>query len=58
MMSRDLNLSLGASKIWGPKAVVDPLADFFQDKFEEKELIDIELVRIKPTWRNKRVEEE
>jgi len=29
----DLNLSLGAAEIWGPKAIPNPMVDFFVRSF-------------------------
>jgi len=53
----DLNFSLGPSEIWGPQARVDTLTDFFTHKLMNQNLIDIEPISIKPTWRNKRTGE-
>jgi len=50
----DLNFSLGPSEIWGPQARVDTLTDFFTHKLMDMNLIDVEPISIKPTWRNMR----
>jgi len=50
----DLNFSLGQSEVWGPHAHPDTLADFFVQKLVEKEWLDIEPLKLKPTWRNNR----
>lgn len=53
----DLNFSLGLSETWGPQAHVDPLADFFLNKIKDGRLIDINIIKNTPTWRNRRVGE-
>ena len=54
VMGGDFNLSLGHNEVWGPHAQVDSLAGYFVQKLVEKGLLDIEPVKIKPTWRNNR----
>ena len=54
VLGGDLNFSLGHSEVWGPHAQADSLAGYFVQKLVEKGLLDIESVKIKPTWRNKR----
>ena len=51
----DLNFSLGHSKIWGVKARVDVLTDFFTHLFEDLGLIDITPLDSRPTWYNRRI---
>lgn len=53
----DLNVSLGLSESWGPMAQANPLADFFLNKLWMGKFIDVDLLKEKPTWRNKRVRE-
>ena len=50
----DLNFSLGQAEVWGPFARPDPLSGYFTQKFIEKNWLDIELVKQKPTWHNNR----
>jgi len=50
----DLNFSLGHSEIWGPQARVDNLTDFFTQNLMNLNLIDIDPIKVKPTWRNMR----
>ena len=57
MLGGDLNLSLGHNEVWGPHAQVDSLAVYFVQKLTEKGLLDIEPVKLKPTWRNNRCRE-
>ena len=52
---RDLNLSLGYSKIWGVKARLDVLTDFFINHLEGLGLVDIVPVVSLPTWSNRRI---
>eukprot|EP01018_Ginkgo_biloba_P032904 Gb_28853 [translate_table: standard] len=55
ILGRDLNFSLVSSEIWGSKAQVDGLSSFFFRKLIDAGLIDIEPIKLKPTWRNKRL---
>eukprot|EP00253_Pinus_taeda_P008879 PITA_08879 len=55
IMGGDLNFSLGRTEAWGPSAREDPLADFFHNLISENNLIDPSPVKLKPTWRNRRV---
>jgi hypothetical protein len=48
-----MNLTLGAIEIWGPSARVDSLAQVFTHLFAQKGLIDIESVKLRPTWSNR-----
>ena len=54
VMGGDLNFSLGHNEVWGPRARADSLTDFFVQKLVEKGLLDIEPVKLRPTWRNNR----
>eukprot|EP00253_Pinus_taeda_P014508 PITA_14508 len=55
ILGGDLNFSLGRNEAWGPSAREDPFAEFFLNLFSENNLIDPAPVKLKPTWRNKRV---
>jgi len=50
-----LHLSLGPSKVWGDSARPDPLAYFFSQEFVECNLMDLDPVLLKTTWKNNRV---
>jgi len=50
----DLNFSLGLSEVWGPHAHSDVLASYFNRKLMERNLIDVEPIKLKPSWRNNR----
>jgi hypothetical protein len=52
ILGGDLNFSLGATKVWGPRERYDPLSDFFRNILEDKGLIDIEPIKLTPTWKN------
>jgi hypothetical protein len=46
----DLNFSLGAVKVWGPRSSLDPLIDYFTHFLDSHELLDLEPVKLQPTW--------
>lgn len=54
ILGGDLNFSLGFSEVWGTHARADPLTSFFTQKMVECNLLDIEPIKLKPTWRNNR----
>ena len=49
-----MNFSLWNTEIWGPKARVDNLSDFFSMKLVDHGLLDIEPTKLLPTWSNRR----
>jgi len=58
ILGGDFNLTLGASEVWGPRAVQDVLKNFFIQAFARKDLLDILPPKLVPTWRNKRAGEQ
>lgn len=56
-MGGDLNSTLGGHEIWGPRAQDNQLAGYFVQKLHECHLIDIDPIKLKPTWTNKRARE-
>jgi len=54
ILGGDLNLTLGAAEIWGPRAIPDSLADFFISSFSRGGLVDVEPTKLHATWRNRR----
>jgi exonuclease III len=58
LLGGDLNFSLGFSEVWGTHARADPLTGYFTQKLVDCNLLDIEPVKLKPTWRNNRVGED
>eukprot|EP00253_Pinus_taeda_P019083 PITA_19083 len=57
ILGGDLNFSIGTSEAWGPNARVDPLSDFFSNTLQAHNLIDVNTLKVKPTWRNRRIGE-
>jgi len=49
MIGGDLNFSLGIIETWGPYAREDPLSNFFIKIIREKKLLDINLLKLRPT---------
>jgi hypothetical protein len=42
LLGGDLNFSLGASEVWGPRAAPDPLNQFFLNFLDQQGLVDLE----------------
>eukprot|EP00253_Pinus_taeda_P015506 PITA_15506 len=57
ILGGDLNFSIGTAEAWGPSAREDPLSDFFSNLIPSHNLIDVNLIKSKPTWRNRRTGE-
>lgn len=57
VMGGDLNFSLGRAEARGPAAREDPQSDFFLNLLTSNNLIEANLIKLKPTWRNRRVGE-
>lgn len=53
----DLNFSMGRAEAWGPSAREDPLSELFQNSLSSLKLVDENLQKLKPTWRNQRTGE-
>ena len=51
----DLNFSLGLSEIWGVKARVDVLTNYFHNLLDSLGFVDINPLVSIPTWSNRRV---
>ena len=58
ILAGDLNFTLNASKIWGTKALPDPLGPFFSKLISDHLLVDVAPSCVGPTWRNGRTGEE
>lgn len=52
-----LNFSLGSVESWGPRASLDPLTNFFKFHRIQGDLIDLDPIKLEPTWRNHRIGE-
>ena len=50
----DLNFSLGQGEVWEPFAHPDILSNYFSQKLIERNWLDNEPVKLKPTWHNTR----
>jgi len=48
----DLNLTLSLRKVWGPSPKENRQRGFFLSFFESVNLIDMESMKLSPTWRN------
>ena len=46
-----LNLTLSLSKVWGAHMTQDLLCNYFNIFFESHKLVDIEPLKLVPTWR-------
>eukprot|EP00253_Pinus_taeda_P036400 PITA_36400 len=57
ILGGDLNFSMGNVEAWGPFAREDPLSEFFANTLQAHNLIDVNLIKVKPTWRNRRAVE-
>eukprot|EP00253_Pinus_taeda_P027771 PITA_27771 len=57
ILGGDLNFSIGNAEAWGPSAREDPLSDFFSNTLQSHNLIDVNLIKVKPTRRNRRTGE-
>jgi exonuclease III len=53
LLGGDLNFSLGASEVWGPRAAQDPLNNFFLNYLDQVGLVDVEPQKLTPTWCNR-----
>ena len=51
----DPHFSIGEDKVWGDKARVDLLINYFFSKISRGILFNIEHVKLRPTWKNKRI---
>ena len=54
ILGGDLNLTLSEKEKWGYLAHHDGLGSFFVALFESKELVDLQPLKLTPTWRNNR----
>ena len=52
LIGGDLNLTLSEKENWGISARRDDLSSYFANLFESMELVDIQLLKLMPTWRN------
>lgn len=48
---------MGVVEVWGPKEILDPLADFFIRSFVRNVLVELAPQKLNATWRNQRAGE-
>lgn len=46
----DMNLTLNYIEVWGHSVMSDRLVDFFQYHFEASRWVNIEPIKLRPTW--------
>ena len=49
-----MNLSLLEREVWGSSVTLDSLSNFFLTNFESKGLVDVQPLKVEPTWNNNR----
>jgi hypothetical protein len=54
----DLNFTLSLCEVWGVNPREDRQKGFFLSFMEKAHLVDIELVKLSPTWKKVRMEDE
>jgi hypothetical protein len=54
----DLNFTLSLREVWGVHPMEEKKSDFFLCFLEKERLVDIEPVKLSPTWRNFRTGDE
>lgn len=46
ILGGDLNFSMGRAEIWDQVSHIDPLLNYFIQKFEDKGLLDVEPIKL------------
>jgi hypothetical protein len=54
LLGGDLNFTTSFKEVWGDHARVDPLQTYFSKLIQEEGLVDVEPLKLLPTWRNGR----
>jgi endonuclease/exonuclease/phosphatase family metal-dependent hydrolase len=54
ILGGDLNLTTSSREVWGAHARSDPLQLYFNQLFQVEGLVDVEPLKVLPTWRNGR----
>jgi exonuclease III len=54
ILGGDLNFTISNREVWGPHSRSDPMNSFFSQLIQEEGLVDVEPVKLLPTWRNGR----
>jgi hypothetical protein len=55
VLGGDLNFSFSFFEVWGTYVRADPMTSCFTQNLVECNLLDLDPVKLKPTWRNNRV---
>jgi len=55
IISRDLNFSLGLAESLGSQGESNHLTTFFENLLHSHDFMNIDLAKLKPTWRNRRM---
>jgi hypothetical protein len=58
LVGGDLNFTLSLREVWGENPRVDSQSGFFLSFMEKHHLVDIEPVKLMPTWHNFRTDKE
>ena len=54
ILGRDLNFTLSRSYIWVENAPIDNFSIFLINRTKEGNMVEIEPIKLKPTWSNNR----
>jgi endonuclease/exonuclease/phosphatase family metal-dependent hydrolase len=54
ILGGDLNFTTSFREVWGEHARVDPLQPYFSKLLQEEGMVDVEPLKLQPTWRNGR----
>ena len=54
ILGGDFNFSLGSVEVWGPQVVPDVLKKYFLNALVQKDMLEINLVKVLSTLRNRR----
>jgi hypothetical protein len=52
VLGGDLNFTMNKDEIWGRLGQEDKLSNYFLEKFEACNLVDVEPMVLRPTWFN------
>jgi hypothetical protein len=58
ILGGDLNFTTSFREVWGEHTRVDPLQPYFSKLLQEEGMVDVEPLKLLPTWRNGRRRQE
>ena len=58
IMGGDLNRNISEKEKWGETSHQDSITAFFVAMFDSKELVDLQSLKLTPTWRNNKCGEQ